>query len=263
MNCRDARQFLDGYLDGELDLVRSTEFEAHIEDCGPCLQAIESRKTLSRAIRGADLRFGAPRGLEKRVLASVRNENRPGAAAAGRPRRPMVRFSLAFGVAATVLIVVLGWSALRGSGRYGAQNLLVQEVVASHIRSLQARHLLDVASTDQHTVKPWFLGKLDYSPPVVDLADVGFPLTGGRLDYLDGRPVAALVYHRRLHVINLFVWPADRGWSSLSSRPAGESIRGYHTTHWSHGGMTYYAVSDVNPADLELFTREVTARIGG
>lgn len=262
MNCNDARQLIDGYLDGELDLVRSMEVESHVEDCGSCLRALDSRKTLSHAIRGADLRHSAPRGLEKRVLAAVRSESKSEAAAQGRTGRPTARLSFAFGLAAMALIVVLGWAVVRGHLPGSRQDMVLQETVASHIRSLQASHLFDVASTDQHTVKPWFLGKLDYAPPVVGLAEKGFPLTGGRLDYLDGRPVAALVYRRRLHVINLFVWPKDRGESGPGDRPAIASIRGYHTVRWAQGGMELTAVSDVSQADLDLFTRELIERMG-
>jgi len=260
VNCREVRQLVDGYVDGELDLVRSVEVENHLADCGACHQALDSCKSLSHAIRAADLRYEAPRGLENRVLASVRNESR--AQNAQDRKRPAIRFSFALGMAAVALVALLAWGALHLSVRPGAPNSLVQEAVTSHVRSLQASHLFDVASTDQHTVKPWFLGKLDYSPPVVDLADKGFPLTGGRLDYLDGRPVAALVYHRRLHVINLFVWPVQENGDALTGGPVTASIHGYHVTHWSRGGMVFYAVSDVNNADLELFTREVTERIG-
>ena len=127
---------------------------------------------------------------------------------------------------------------------------IAQEVVSSHVRALMGEHLLDVRSTDQHTVKPWFLGKLDFSPPVTDLAQAGFPLTGGRLDYVAGRPVAAVVYTRGRHTINVFVWP-----ETSDAVPSSDvrAIRGFHVRHWARGGMSYWAVSDVNDADLDQF----------
>ena len=138
-----------------------------------------------------------------------------------------------------------------------AADAIIEEVVNGHVRSLMASHLFDVQSTDQHTVKPWFLGKLDFSPPVVDLAPIGFPLVGGRLDYLAGRPAAALVYQRRQHTINLFVAPDRRG----AGRAAAEerSIRGFHVRHWTHDGMSFWAVSDLNDGDLDAFVRTLQA----
>src|SRR5581483_424721 len=133
-------------------------------------------------------------------------------------------------------------------------NAVAEDVVSDHVRSLLADHLFDVRSTDQHTVKPWFLGKLNYAPPVTDLAADGFPLVGGRLDYVSGRNVAALVYQRQKHTINLFVWPSDDG----SSVAPPSSIRGFQVEHWIRDGMTFWAVSDLNAAELHEFRTRLT-----
>jgi anti-sigma factor RsiW len=156
-------------------------------------------------------------------------------------------------LAASLALVALGaWWAARAWPPGPADDRLGRELVAAHVRSLLAEHLLDVRSSDRHTVKPWFLGKLNFAPPVPDLAGHDFPLAGGRLDYLDDRPVAACVYKRRQHVINLFVWPSD----SAPNRGAGTATRqGYHLAHWCQGGMTYWAVSDLNEAELQEFAR--------
>ncbi len=139
------------------------------------------------------------------------------------------------------MLAIFVGPALRGDG-------LEEELVAGHVRSLQASHLIDVATSDQHVVKPWFDGKLDFAPPVIDLAQQGFPIVGGRLDYIDHRAVAAVVYRRGRHLINLFIWPSDR------PPPAGRhTLDGYTLLDWNKGGMSYWAVSDVNPNDLLLF----------
>ena len=146
----------------------------------------------------------------------------------------------------------MGWQIARlGSS---AHDLLVREIVSSHVRSLMATHLTDVASSDQHTVKPWFKGQLDFSPPVKDLSKEGFKLVGGRLDYIGDRPVAALVYQRRKHFINLFIWPASTG--SVAD-PTVFSRQGYNLIHWTEDGLTYWAVSDLNEKELEEFVQLV------
>ena len=158
--------------------------------------------------------------------------------------------------AAVVMVASLSGSILfvrsstRAARTVDPVDAVAQEVVSSHVRAMMGEHLFDVRSTDQHTVKPWFLGKLDFSPPVTDLAQAGFPLTGGRLDYVAGRPVAALVYTRGQHTINVFVWPEA---SDAVRSPDARAIRGFHVRHWTHGGMSYWAVSDVNDADLDQF----------
>ncbi|MBO0727073.1 MAG: anti-sigma factor, partial [Blastocatellia bacterium] len=159
--------------------------------------------------------------------------------------------ALTIGIAVVVL-AILSWRFLAPLLHHPANDLLTQEVVSSHVRSLMASHLTDVSSSDQHTVKPWFNGKLDFSPPVKDLTDRGFPLVGGRLDYLNNQPVAALVYRRQLHFINLFIWPSTSA-GDVEERP--EARQGYHLIHWTMAGMTYWAVSDLNAGELQEFVR--------
>jgi len=168
----------------------------------------------------------------------------------------MWRWAAAFAV--LVVCSVAAWQLLPGLPALSSNQRLAAEVFSSHVRSLEANHLMDVVSTDQHTVKPWFDGKLDFSPPVEDLASDGFPLIGGRLDYLGGREVAALVYQRRKHFINVFVWPDASG---SSAPPAMESRQGYNLMRWSRGGFHFWAASDVSAADLAEFVRLLEARI--
>src|SRR6266852_5468008 len=202
MTHRELELALDAYGDGERAPEEARELEAHLEECADCARLHEARLALSAAIRGQVPAFRAPDALRGRVRAAVRG-------AAGAPLRRWVLPSVAtrwLALAASLAVVAVGsWRlALSGAGA----EALAGQVLASHVRSLMPGHLTDVLSSDQHTVKPWFNGKLDFSPPVYDFAGRGYPLLGGRLDYLDGRPVAALVYGRRQHVINVYLWPA-------------------------------------------------------
>jgi anti-sigma factor RsiW len=155
-----------------------------------------------------------------------------------------------------VLVLSIGGGITMMRSTATRADALVEDVVDGHVRSMMANHLFDVQSTDRHTVKPWFLGKLDFSPPVADLAASGFPLIGGRLDYLDGRPVAALVYQRRQHTINVFVSVArGRESETIDAR----TVRGFHVRHWIRDGMSFWAVSDVNDTELTDFARALQA----
>lgn len=239
MDCSENRNLLHGYMDGELDVPATLDVERHLRACPACAAEAKNLQAVSTALRNPALYRAMPDRFTQRVLASI------GTAERRTPAFALRFWQFAALAASALLVLAVGW---RFFGSPPEPTLLAQEVVRSHVRSMMANHLTDVPSSDQHTVKPWFDGKLDFAPPVVDLAAEGFPLVGGRLDYLADRPVAALVYKRRLHVINLFVWPAA---GAREAPPA--AVQGYNVVQWARGGMTFWAVSDVSPGDLKLF----------
>ena len=255
MNCQDTRKFIHSYLDGELDLSRSLEVEDHLQDCPVCFKTYQNYRALQTALGDRSLHYQASSSLRKRVQASVHQADR---AASAQRRLPWRWIGVAAAASEVVLVLVAG-GLIRGLTVPVANDFLIQELIDSHVRSLMPDHLADVSSTDQHTVKPWFNGKVDYSPEVVDLAAQGYPLVGGRLDFLDNRPVAALVYKRQQHVINLFVWPTT---SASNLNTTTETRQGFHVVHWDQGGMTYWAVSDLNQVELQDFVRLVQLQSG-
>jgi anti-sigma factor RsiW len=246
MDCKNAQTLIDGYLDHELDPVRSLEIEGHLHECGVCSQNYRDHQALSGGFRTGSVYFKAPANLEKRIQRSVRQA----AKAESAPKwLSWSRVRVAALAAAAALVLLTLVPLLRGPS---PDDILTQEIVSSHIRSLMADHLTDVPSSDQHTVKPWFNGKLDFSPPVEDLAKQGFPLVGGRLDYLNNRPVAALIYQRDKHLINVFIWPSTQPdpVDVISARR-----QGYNVFHWTKSGMTFWVVSDVERNQLEKFVQ--------
>jgi anti-sigma factor RsiW len=240
MSCDDTRNLLNAYVDGELDSAGSLSVENHMRQCASCLTDMENLRVLASVIENGGLRFNAPRRLKKNVQAAIRNAN-PG------PKNAFWRWQWASALASVVLIVALTWGLTSHWARSSEDTLLVNDIVASHVRSMMANHITDVASSDSHTVKPWFGGKLDYSPPAKDLTGQGFRLIGGRLDYLDNRPVAALVYQRSQHFINLFVWPVK---TTETTQDVQLTRQGYNMIHWTRSGMTYWLVSELNVAEL-------------
>jgi anti-sigma factor RsiW len=245
MNCREIRELKHAWFDGELDLAHSLQIEEHLKSCPDCSRALDGLQQLRTAIKSSDLYHRAPASLERGIRSAI-------APAPVREPQASPRFSWAWlrPAAFAGLAAVGALAALLVFNTFSSSNRLVQEVASAHIRSLMPGHLMDVASTDQHTVKPWFAGKLDFSPPVTDFADHGFPLVGGRLDYLAGRPVAAMVYQRQKHIINLFVWPAP-GPGAASETTSTDN--GYNLVRWRQNGMDCWAVSDLNRAELRDF----------
>ena len=245
MTCQEAGRLIHAFVDGELDIARSLEMEAHLRECKSCALAREEIRALSSSMKDASLRFTPPASFEKRLRSAVRREAKEQPVKQGWRRWSMAAAALA-------VLVLAVWVTVVVLNRPSSDDLLAQEVVSSHVRSLMAQHLTDVPSSDQHTVKPWFDGKLDFSPPVKDLKEQGFELKGGRLDYIDNRPVAALVYQRRQHLINVFVWPAK---SSSKSTTQASVSQGYNLIRWTNSGMECWAISDLNLAELQQFVQ--------
>jgi len=230
-------------LDGELDAAQAAALEAHRVGC-PICQAAQVELLRARALMRGDLYQAMPDAVRARVIGRLRQVE-PHAPLVPRRRwdwlrAPSIGFGLGAACAAAISLLIL----------LPERNDLVDQIVADHIRALQPGHLEDVVSTDQHTVKPWFDGRIDFAPPVKDFAAEGFPLRGGRLDYLDGRPVAALVYQRDKHIIDLYVWPAGGPTPHLGSDT---TIQGYNVVHWTAEGMNFWAVSDVEHGQLDEF----------
>lgn len=237
MTCFDAARLLDAYMDDELDASERSRFRTHADACARCGRAVDRRVALQGTVRGLPY-YAAPDRLRFMVAARARSARRSR------------QFAL---VAAAVVMLAAGAGTLVGLlDSRGATRATAVSVVADHIRALQTSRVIDVRSSDQHTVKPWFLGRIDFAPPVTDLSAAGFPLAGGRVATIGGRTVAALVYQRRLHPISVFVWPT----SDTRERATDvEAVRGFNSRHWTANGMSFWAVTDANAADLEELAR--------
>ncbi len=239
MNCNQAKSLIEADVDGELELTAHLDLQEHLRACSDCARQADQVRARAQTLRDSLPRHRAPAGLADRIRRELPIPAQP---------RPKGAFPFwhVIGLAASIAVAgLVGFS--YGTAR-ARGNRLMDDAIADHIRSLQANHLTDVASTDQHTVKPWFVGKLDFSPPVVDLAPDGFPLVGGRLEHFEGHAAAALVFFRRHHAINVFVWPAEAAIGSHESVQAG-----YHTATWTQGGFNFVAVSEIPAAELGDF----------
>jgi anti-sigma factor RsiW len=244
---------VDALLDGELTADDARELEAHITQCAECARFRADRLALRMAITAGVPAYRSPDALRERVRTALAEAATAEVRPMPRPRRrPLGAVWRPMALAASLAIVAVGsWNLAL---RQAQGDRLADAVLASHIRSLMPGHLTDVPSSDQHTVKPWFNGKLDFSPPVHDLAARGYPLLGGRLDYVNGRSVAVLVYGRRQHLINVFLWPATR---APGGAPQNRNRQGYHLLHWTTPDYVYWVVSDLGPAELHDFARLV------
>ena len=246
--CDDKIGLLNAFVDNELDAANTVAMEQHLKTCPACVAAFAEIRAVREAMHAPGVAYEAPEPFRRRLNIALQAEAAP-------PRRQAHR-KPGFGWA--------GWGLLGGGGTLASAGVALtlfmgvqtpakafeDELVSDHVRSMLADHLLDVPTSDRHTVKPWFDGKLDFAPPVVDLKEQGFPLVGGRLDYVDHRNVAALVYQRRKHFINVFVWPEE---SKAAKLPDVQTIQGYNLVSWSHDGMRFCAASDLNIAEIRQF----------
>jgi anti-sigma factor RsiW len=243
--CAEHELLLCALVDGELDAANAALIEAHVARCEGCREELERVQAVRNLAAMPGVRHAAPETLLNRIASLPELSQR-------RASRHWLPGWVAPGAAGAIAasIVILTFAPM------SSPSPIDQELVSSHVRSLQPGHLTDVQTTNQHIVKPWFNGRIDFSPPVPELADQGFPLAGGRLDSIDGKTVAAIVYHRRLHTVNLFVWPAKLAVSRSFVKD------GFAVSEWSHDGLRYAAVSDIAPAELSQFQRLFAARSG-
>ena len=247
MNCQDMRLLLHAYLDDELGAADSLAVARHLAGCADCTQRLRALTQARDDLRRADLYRPALAALRARIEARL-----PRASIAARaPRRGWSIALAALAALFVIAAVFAGWQTVQL--RRQGSDALVAEAVSDHVRSLLPGHLIDVQTSNEHTVKPWFDGRVDFSPQVKDLSVQGFELVGGRLDVLGGKQVAALVYKRHLHTINLFQWPGSGAVAVPRTRD------GYHVLEWNDDGLRFVAVSSVAESDLEAFERAFRA----
>ena len=260
--CPDREPMLQALFDGELDAANALAVEAHLATCQACAAHLATLQALRERLAAPGITPRAPVGLRDNIEAMIAAESRP---------RPKARGeAVQRGWSALAALWAAGWASAGALAAVAASLVmapiqatapsLASQLVADHVRSTLASHLIDVATSDRHVVKPWFNGKIDFAPPVVDLADQGFPLVGGRLDYADNRVVAAVVYRRRAHTINLFILPARSEPWRLHWPGAGAPRTSYSVIHWTRGGLDFWAVSDLEAGELEQFHKDFAAR---
>jgi anti-sigma factor RsiW len=254
MTCAETEILLHALLDGELDAGHARDVEMHMETCPRCAGQMRAYREMQHVLSGAQLRYSAPESLRRRIEAALPS---PSPSLLPRPQSQVTnrRAVLKGFVMGSALTTALAASVVIGVIRTDQDQRLFDEVLTAHVRSLQGEHLTDVRTSDQHTVKPWFNGKLDVAPPVVDLGAQGFELIGGRLDYIDGRPTACIVYRRRAHVINLFVTQA----AGSDRHATSATMQGFNMRRWSTQGLELFAVSDINAQELQEFVDKFNA----
>jgi anti-sigma factor (TIGR02949 family) len=240
MRCDETTRLIDAYIDGELSASDASAVGGHVDACVHCLRRIQAREVLGELIRGLPY-FASPEQLRTTIV----------------DRRRPIRSLTHWAAAAMVVAAAAGGA---GGGRAWWRthiaSVVAEQVMTRHVHALATQHLVDVRSSDQHTVKPWFQGKLDFAPLIADLADAGFPLIGGRIDTIAGRPVAAVVYERRRHVITAFVSAADEHVPAEYE----QTVRGFHEKHWVQEGICFWIVSDLNAQELTDFVELLRAR---
>ena len=249
MNCEMAKVLVNALIDGELDAGHAQEVEAHVETCPTCAAALARVRDVHLAMARLDLRHKAPMGLISRIEAAL-----PRPATIKTDRRTLLK-GFALGATLSGAVAASGLLLLVRDDR---EHQMAGDLVSAHLRSLQGARLTDVETSDQHTVKPWFNGKVDVAPPVADLTAKGFTLLGGRLDYLDGKAVAAIVYKRRKHVINLFV---EQSAQAIDQAPAARSAQGFNIQHWTEAGLEFWAISDIDAEELAEFHNALSAAL--
>lgn len=262
MNCKWTQSLIHGYLDKELDLVSVKAVDEHLRSCAACRKVLDQQLALGNAIKQFATYHAIPGDLVNRVVPVFPQANSASGDGNLRARRwtgvlRLPRPEWLRLVAAMTITALITWTVALTPRQAPETDRISDQVVASYSRSLLTSHIMDVASSDQHTVKPWLSSKLDFSPPVVDLARAGCPLAGARLDYLDGRPVAALVYRRHGQYINLFIWPQSHQNVPMQL----ESKHGYNVMHWTDAGMTFWAISDIEPAEMKTFARTFASAV--
>jgi anti-sigma factor RsiW len=261
MTCDETEILLHALIDGELDAGHARDVEAHVAACPACAEKLKAFRAMRETMVQARLKETAPAHLRSRIEAALavpgKTISAPRQSWLASARASWKNFFGGFAVG-TALSAAVAASLVIAVVRNDENQQIAGDVVSAHLRSLQAGHLTDVETSDQHTVKPWFNGKLDVAPPVIDLTAQGFTLIGGRLDYINGQPVASIVYRRRKHVINLFVGePLGAAVHGVKD----EIVQGFNIRHWSESGLDLWAVSDVDAGELDEFGQKFTAAL--
>jgi anti-sigma factor RsiW len=247
MNCDEAKNLIHALIDGELDAMHAAAVEAHAESCAACAAELSSLRELQKKIAAAHLGYRAPKSLRRGIEDAL-----PRPLVRARRREWLKGFGAGAGlsaIAASAAFILL----MRNDG----DQVILSDIVSAHLRSLEPGHLTDVLSSDRHSVKPWFTGKLAIAPPVVDLSADGFALAGGRLDAIGGKMVAAIVYRRRAHIINLFAVAGV----VKPHPPVTENVNGFNIRRWQAAGLSLWAISDINAAELEEFSAKFDAAL--